>query len=74
MKKNIRSYKCNIEDCGNFAYANGLCNGHYIRQRKGNFSAESIKIRRDKCSLCDKPHYGSGYCQNHYNKNSTKKT
>ncbi len=59
--------ECSVPGCSNKKLAKGLCNGHYLRKLKGKDLSSPVIPRRVKCSLCDKPHYGKGYCQAHYN-------
>lgn len=61
---------CIAGDCDKPALAKCLCNGHYLRMRRGDNNKEPIR-RQEKnrlCSLdgCKKKHYGNGYCVSHW--------
>lgn len=68
---NSRGYVCSVDGCGRNAYANGYCNAHYLRARKG--LDLTLPIRRrvvdGVCKECSSPIDGKGgwgYCQKHY--------
>lgn len=52
--ENSRNYLCRIDSCKRNAYAKGLCNAHYIRERKGMDMGKPIRPsrRHDECSVC----------------------
>lgn len=69
--ENSRSYNCSVVDCGRPAYAGGMCNAHYLRERKGKPLLVPVRARKrdDKCSECGKltgAKGGWGLCQRHY--------
>lgn len=73
VPQNARDYGCSHGGCGNVAYAKGLCNAHYIRQRNGVDMDAPIKHRTANkiCSECDRPVGGKGgwgLCKTHYRK------
>lgn len=68
---NSRSYDCAIKGCDNKAYAKGLCNAHYLRQRKGmdmDFPVRSRKrgIGCIDCGVRSDAKGGWMRCQLHY--------
>lgn len=68
---NARSYGCSVEGCDRTAYASGMCNAHYIRNRSGKKMTEPIRSRKrlDRCEQCGektKNKGGWGLCQKHY--------
>lgn len=65
--------KCCVETCDLQAYAKGLCNGHYIQNRKSKELSPKIKqrIKNGVCKFKDckeliKNHGGYGFCKRHY--------
>lgn len=68
---NSRAYECKAPGCVRPAYAKGLCNAHYIRERKGLPMGNPVRARKraDKCIECDQPtgaKGGWGMCVRHY--------
>lgn len=68
---NARAYDCTHGSCQRKAYASGLCNAHYLRQRQGVDMDKPFQHRgrNTLCSECDKPvgsKGGWGLCQRHY--------
>jgi len=68
---NSRHYECSAPGCVRPAYAKGLCNAHYIRNRKGVALNAPVRTRKreDTCAECGKPSGskgGWGLCQRHY--------
>jgi hypothetical protein len=66
---NRRSYSCSF--CSRSAYAKGLCNAHYIRQKKGLPMDVDVRARKrhDCCEKCGQKtgaKGGWGMCQKHY--------
>lgn len=53
--------KCKIDGCENVYYAKGLCNTHYLHERRGPCSV-------DGCEKRARPENGLGYCTAHNNK------
>jgi len=71
---------CSQENCDKNAHCKGMCNGHYLRYRRGIDAAPPIRQKEKgrKCKIdgCYKKHYGSGFCVNHWkawNRQSIKK-
>lgn len=66
--------ECSVSTCENPAEADGLCNGHYKRQKTFGDPRADIplrKIRRgrtEKCSRdgCEETYCASGLCSKHY--------
>lgn len=61
---------CSQEQCDKPALCKGLCNGHYLRYRKG-IGMESPIRRQEKnrkCKIvgCKKKHYGNDLCISHW--------
>ena len=74
---NSRSYKCLVKNCERFAYAKGLCNAHYLRERLGKDVDSKIKIRKRNslCNICNEKinlKGGWGLCSKHYKLKRTK--
>lgn len=64
---------CTIEGCDREVLAKGLCNAHYLRLRKQRkLDGVPVKKRRTTCSLCNRKHYGHGFCVRHYIQNLRK--
>ncbi len=68
---NSRKYECKAPGCVRPAYAKGLCNAHYIRDRNGLPLDVPVRARKreDVCAECGKPtgaKGGWGLCQQHY--------
>lgn len=68
---NARAYPCSVARCPNRAYAKGLCNAHYLRQRSGKSLDDPLQNRKSRalCSECAEPVGGKGgwgLCKNHY--------
>ena len=68
---NSRAYACRVVGCTRPAYAKGLCNAHYIRERKGLSLDAPVRARKreDACAECGKQtgtKGGWGLCQRHY--------
>lgn len=71
VPRNARDYDCSQDGCVERAYAKGLCNAHYIRQRSGGDMTKPVKQRTANrvCLECDQPTGGKGgwgYCRSHY--------
>ena len=69
--KQSRSYECTVPGCTIPAYARGLCNAHYIRNRQGRPMDAPIRNRKagSTCRECGKALNGKGgfsLCANHY--------
>lgn len=70
---NSRQYGCSAPGCVRPAYAKGLCNAHYIRDRKGLALDVPVRARKreDVCAQCGVTtgaKGGWGLCQRHYKK------
>lgn len=68
---NSRRYGCQVRGCARPAYAKGLCNAHYIRDRKGLPLDAPLRARKrgDACAKCGAltgAKGGWGLCQRHY--------
>lgn len=68
---NSRKYTCSTPGCDRPAYARGLCNAHYIRDRKGLPLGAPVRARKraDVCAACGAQtgaKGGWGLCQRHY--------
>ena len=68
---NIREYVCSVDKCARKAYAKGLCNAHYIRERKGLPMDAPVRNRTKNsyCIECGKKTTskgGFGRCSKHY--------
>lgn len=68
---NARAYGCSHAPCDRRAYAGGLCNAHYLRQRQGVDMDKPFQHRGQNtiCNECDSPVGGKGgwgLCQRHY--------
>lgn len=68
---NSRAYGCGADGCTRPAYAKGLCNAHYIRQRAGRALDQPVRARKREglCATCGKASGakgGWGLCQTHY--------
>lgn len=50
---NSRDYDCAIKNCFNKAYAKGLCNAHYIRQRSGLNMDYPVRSRKAGVACID---------------------
>jgi hypothetical protein len=52
-----RAYRCTHAGCNLAGYSKGLCNAHYIRNRKGFDMDAPMRVFRDgrPCIECDKP-------------------
>ena len=77
IKTDARKYKCKVINCKRKGYANGFCNAHYIRNRKGLNLNIPIKNRKrnDLCSVCGiktNKKGGWGMCPRHYKSLRTK--
>lgn len=62
---------CSIDGCGRPLVGGGLCNGHYIRKKKGQSLEEPLKVRKrdGECSQCSEKidsKGGWGLCRKHY--------
>ena len=71
LPKNTRGYECSASSCSKMAYAKGLCNGNYLRHRKGYSLESPIKHRRraPHCITCGKETNSKGgwmRCTAHY--------
>lgn len=69
--ENYRPYSCVVGGCVRPAYAKRLCNGHYLRMRKGADMRAPLRARKrhDLCSQCGElagAKGGWGLCQGHY--------
>lgn len=69
--KNNRGVPCDVEWCGNVAYAKRLCNAHYMRLRSGkDMDAPLMQRNKEaKCVECGDPVDGKGgwsLCKPHY--------
>lgn len=70
---NRRSYDCSVEGCARPAFAQRLCNAHYIRLRRGMSMDTPLASRKraGKCVECGAPtnkNGGLGRCKKHYAK------
>lgn len=68
---NSRQYGCSAPDCMRPAYAKGLCNAHYLRDRKGLDLDAPVRARKREdacaeCGLITGAKGGWGLCQRHY--------
>lgn len=68
---NSREYGCLAPGCTRPAYAKGLCNAHYIRDRKGLPLEAPVRARKRDgvCAECGDhtgPKGGWGLCPRHY--------
>jgi hypothetical protein len=68
---NSRAYRCSAGTCARPAYAKGLCNAHYLRQRAGRPLDEPLRARKreDACAQCGEKtgaKGGWGLCASHY--------
>ena len=69
---NSRDYLCSVNSCQRNACAKGLCNAHYIRQRKGvplDCAPVRARKRMDTCVVCEQKtgaKGGWGMCPKHY--------
>ena len=63
-------HMCLQENCNNDAFCKGLCNGHYLRYRRGSKMEPLIrrqeKGRQCKIDGCNKKHYGNDLCVSHW--------
>lgn len=60
--------ECSVEDCGRPHVAQGLCEAHYRRKRRGKPLEPPISERGRTCSVeaCAEPHVARGFCSKHY--------
>lgn len=68
---NSRAYDCAIKNCNNKAYAKGLCNAHYVRQRNGVDMSFPVRNRKRgvgciDCGAACNSKGGSMRCAAHY--------
>lgn len=71
IPNNSRKYCCSINGCERPAYADKLCNAHYIRKKSGKSMQAPIRARKrlDICEQCGEKtgtKGGWGLCQKHY--------
>jgi len=67
----MNSVYCTVGGCGRPARASGLCQAHYLRQRRGGTSPRTPVEPRGKNTICivegcEKPARSRGYCVAHY--------
>lgn len=66
----VNDMKCSIDGCDKPSRARGWCNGHYVRNSKGQLMDSPIAVRVPKgtCSApgCDRATTSSGLCNAHY--------
>lgn len=70
---NSRDYECSVDGCSRPAYAKGMCNAHYIRNRSGKKLSTPVRAsKRDGlCCVCGAESGakgGWGMCHKHYGK------
>ena len=70
--------KCTINNCQNNAIAKGVCNAHYIRQRRNKDMGKPVQVTNFEktCIECGKETNGKGgylRCSNHYKSYKRKK-
>jgi len=68
---NSRSYECSVSQCKRLAYAKGLCNAHYIRNKNGKDINVPIKARKRSgvCKVCNNKTNSKGgwnLCSKHF--------
>lgn len=77
---NRQSRTCSVEGCDRPYYAKGFCASHYQRNRllelkkrrleqsggSGTMEPKTDPVKSCAAWLCDRPVYGMGLCQYHY--------
>lgn len=59
---------CSEDGCARDSAWRGFCPMHYQRHLRAGTMPGGVKKWRKKCSECDAPHFGHGYCVMHYNR------
>jgi len=70
-KLSVKRGTCLVDKCQDDAVAKGLCNAHYLRNKKGKDLDRPVRTRTKDCIDCGKPLNSKGgwmRCANHYKK------